>query len=423
MQTPPPLPVDLSKLLDITEPQILVEMILALTQDNEDLEHECRMFLLKRHASTPGHAMQAADEQAWSLWNSIELDLSDMDEYGGADDEVVEKVWCALDELAQTVADGKASVACRQEMQSLAMRYLVSNNAGMGDALTELVMACCHSPDEWRSLAQVFEGWSSSYWDAQAMAIFRQIGDDEKYLAMRKAHLDSASDYLDLASYYQAQGKQQQAVQLVESALEIGRQALRPDPRWHLGGLMEFLSEHARQTGDRQRHTALEFERTVLGLHLDSYLDFEKHCEPAEWEQFEPQLMKHLPSAWPSSQVDIYLHRQEHAQALAVLTNSSINVNRGLDSTQRRQARLLEPYYPHEILDLYVAKLGKFERDKRSVYAEKAKQLCDIQRMMLEIMKEEDRWQMMVAEVLQATHNLPACRDELQKLVPGWPSR
>lgn len=421
MQSPNPLPNELSDLLKITEPQILIAMILAITQDNEDLEHECRMFLLRQHAKTQEHPMQAADAEAWALWHSIELDLSDMDEYGGADDDIVEKVWSALDELAEVVADGKASSACRQEIQSLAMQYLVSNNSGMGDELTGLVMACCHSDAEWRELAQVFEDWSSRYWTLLAMDIYRRIGDDARYLSMRTANLDSASDYLDLASYFQTHGEQQQAAELIERALELARQAPRTDSRWQLDGLIAFLSDHARQTGDRQRHTALEFEKTVLCLTLDRYLAFEKHCMPSEWAQYEQRLMEQLPRAWPSSQVDIYLHRQEYSNALAALTGGPLTVGSGVDSTQRRQAQSLESRYPQEILTYYLVKLGKLERDKRSVYAEKAMQLCHIRRLVVETMKDKSRWSAMLTDVLKATQHLPAFRDELQKHIPDWP--
>lgn len=421
MQPPAPLPNELSDLLKITEQQTLIAMILAITQDNEDLEHECRMFLLRQHAKTPEHSMQATDAEAWALWNSIEVDLSDMDEYGGADDDIVEKVCSALDELAEVVADGKASSACRQEIQSLAMQYLVSNNSGMGDELTGLVMACCHSDAEWRELAEVFEGWSSRYWTLMAMDIYRRIGDDARYLAVRKANLDSASDYLDLAGYYEAHGEQGQAVELIEHALEIARQAPRTDSRWRLDGLIAFLSDHAKRSGDRQRHTTLEFERTILCLTLDSYLAFEKHCRPNEWAQYEQRVMEHLPRAWPSSQVDIYLHRQEYSRALAALTSGPLTAGSGVDSTQRRQAQSLESRYPQEILAYYLVKLGKLERHKRSVYAEKAIQLCHIRRLVVETMKDKGRWSTIVTDALKATQHLPAFRDELQKHIPDWP--
>lgn len=419
-----PLSKELKELLEASDPSTLLEMVLVLTKDNEAFAKSCRAFLDDHHIPTPERARRNADAQARSLWDSIEVDLSDMDEYGGADEDTVDEVYATLEELAEVVANGRASQACRQEIQSLAMVYLDRDNAGMADPLTELVMACCESNDEWRALAKVFEN-RGSYSMQLAMGIYRQIGDHERYLSMRHAHLDSSSDYLDLAGFYTENGQAEKALEWVEHALEIGRKVMgsaqRSDPRWRLDELIAFLSDHARQTGDRAKHTALEYEKTVLHLTFESYLAFEKHCSVDEWEQYEDQVVKHLPRAWPSAQVDIYLHRKDFAQALAVLTSGIPSASGSIDATARKHARSLESHYPQEILAYYLKHLGKFERDKRSVYADKARALSDIRRVLVEILQDEKWWQTIVNEVLTVTQNLPACRDELQKNVPGWP--
>ena len=54
------------------------------------------------------------------------------------------------------------------------------------------------------------------------MKIYRKIGNDNKYLEMRKADLKYGNDYHDLATFYFEKGGTEKAIKIAYEGLEKG---------------------------------------------------------------------------------------------------------------------------------------------------------------------------------------------------------
>lgn len=76
--------------------------------------------------------------------------------------------------------------------------------------------------------------------------------------------------------------------------------------------LRAFLAGHARESGDRERYLALEFDQATDCLTLEKYKAFKKRCSPAEWKNFEPKVHDRLDRGRETETLKIRMHRQEY---------------------------------------------------------------------------------------------------------------
>jgi len=411
--------VSLEKLLETASDESLRQVVKDLAQESPHLERLCVTLLLTHNKTCDENSIRAANNQAWALWFDAEDTLKELANYGGPDEDY-EEVGEVLEQLAQVVSDGRASADCRQEIQSLALKYLASDDASV-DQLYDVVKACCHTDEEFRQLAQTFEatdrGWSFGFctYKSQAMQIYRQIGDHDRYLALRLDHLNNDSDYLELARFYAEHGEIDKAVLTAEEGL-----AKVEAERWgNAKELRHFLADHALSVGDRNRYMELQFANATERLTLEHYKNFEQLCTPAEWQAFEPRLLSCLAAAWTDAKVSISLHREEFDQALAALLEDERSSHAGPDSQLRRDARVLATRYPAELLGYYLRKLGPVQAGSRRQYAEQAHYIADIKRVMLDHLGDKLAWAGLKAKLKSESKRLPAFRDELNKVLPN----
>lgn len=88
----------------------------------------------------------------------------------------------------------------------------------------------------------------------------------EDYLRLRQSSLSTGSDFLDLVTFYDDRGHKQKGLEVAERGLTVGIGRLKE--------LRDFVAEHAKNTGNRERYLALQFDQSIEPLCLDSYLTF-----------------------------------------------------------------------------------------------------------------------------------------------------
>jgi len=121
----------------------------------------------------------------------------------------------------------------------------------------------------------------------------------------------NGADFHDLATFHWDTGEKERALQVAETGLKKG--AGRMDE------LRSFLSERARESGDRGVFLNLGFQQTTDSLTLGRFKAFEKVCEPEEWTRFAPLLLEHLDKARESDKLEIFMYRKDYEQALTTL--------------------------------------------------------------------------------------------------------
>jgi hypothetical protein len=235
-----------------------------------------------------------------------------------------------------------------------------------------------------RFLAEAFEEMQKEWPIGRAREIYRKLGDREKYLELRNRKMVYGVDYHDLATFYWDEGDREQALAVAEEGLQKGQ--------GRMDELRQFLSERARETGNRERYMALQFAQATDHLTLDSYITFQKNCTPAEWDAFEARILDRLDSARESERLKIRMHRREYELAVAILAKGRYPLHVWDNADELQAAAKLESTFPEEILRYYLSGLGNLNANaNRKEYARQAKVLAKVQHMYLDILKSEDR--------------------------------
>ena len=405
--------IPLDKLLKSADASILKELIKQMTATRPNIRRECITFL-KKHIKLPKDENQMVEaEEIFSIWEELEPDLAELDEYGGGDESVEYYVSELLEDMGEKLKKINISSDARRKILDCILPYIRSGNAGMDDDLYETAYAACHDNDDLRYFAEKLEQLKKEWPSHHTMRIYREIGDNEKYLSLRKKRLIYGNDYHDLATFYWENNEKKKAVKIAQQGLMNGEG--RKDE------LRDFLSARAKETGDRKGYLELQFAQATERLTLSSYMTFQKICSDEEWKEYESKIMSQISEAWDIEQMKIHLHRQEYEKAIALFEKAHYPTYSWGDSEIYKIAAQLEDRYPEQILSFYKKGLGNLnESSTRKAYIAKAKALLKVRHMLINVMKKPEKWEAFAKEYKSLNSNRPAFQEEFAKIVPGW---
>jgi len=397
----------LEEMLEQASASTLTALVKRLTITHVGLVAECCEFLLEHADLSDQKRSDLASEQVASIWNELNVNINELNEYGGGDDSTYESVWELTQQLVETVKNNNVESDLRQQIVTEALNYIEFDNAGVSNELYDIVLACCISAEEKISLAKIFERLGRAFHIAQAVSIYRELNYVEEYLRLRQSSLSNGSDFLDLATFYDERGDKQKGLEVAERGLTVGAGNLKE--------LRHFVAEYAKNTGNRERYLALQFDQVIDRLCLASYLAFQEECTTSEWAAYEIILMAALPKAWHTNQIDIHLHRREYGAALALLLAMNPHHSGWETSYERRFAKQLENIYPKIILDYYIRALGKIEKSTRRIYVQQSRVVHDIYGLLLNVLNDRAGWSVFALNLKDSISGLPAFQDELSK--------
>ncbi|MCD4719286.1 MAG: hypothetical protein K8S13_05420 [Desulfobacula sp.] len=116
----------------------------------------------------------------------------------------------------------------------------------------------------------------------------------------------------------------------------------------------------------------------------------------------------------------IYLYRKEYENALKYFER-----NRRLSYFSSHEvfstAEELESRYPEQILKFYKLCVGDLNVSAtRKTYAENAVAVARIRRVLLEVLKETDKWKEYALPIKSNNEKRPAFQDEFARAIPDW---
>ena len=403
----------LAALLTAASSEALTDLIVRLVSSRPDVRRECFEYL-KKHASLSLEQKKRSEGEAvLALWSELVPDLDELDDHGGGDYVQEDQVGDLLVQIQEKLATGMIEKEIRRELLEEVLPFIETGNAGLDDEFYAIAHAACYEPADWRHLAQSFEAMKKEWPVSRARVIYRKLGDREKYLELRSRKMEVGPDYHDLATYYWDQGDREQALDVAEQGMRLGK--------GRMDDLRQFLSERASETGDRERYLALQFAQATDYLTLGSYMAFKKICTPGEWGAFEAKILSDLCSASEGEQVKIRMHREEYEQAVDVLTRRGYPLHAWDGAEESQTAAKMESRFPEKILKYYLTGLGALNvNDTRKGYARKAKVMVKVRHMYVDILKAEDRWRDFAGKVRKDNLHRPAFQEEFAKVVPGW---
>ena len=403
----------LNDLLEAAKPETLINLAAHLSGFSPEIRRECFDYLKKHVKLTTEQKIRSEGEIAMALWWELCPDLEELDTYGGGDDATVEHVAGLIDDIQQKLAGKQIDERIRRQLLDEVIPFIKSGNAGMDDSLYDLAYASCYSDEDWRRLAEALEALNRDWPTDHARRIYRKLGDREKYLELRCKKLVYGGDYHDLASFYWDEGNHEKAIAAAEEGEKKGQ--------GRMDELRKFLSDRALESDNRKRYLALQLEQTSDNITLASYKAFKKICTAEEWAEREPKLIGKLDIAWTSERVKILMHRKEYEKALAVLVKEKYP-SRAWDSGEElRTAKQLETRFPDQILTYYLSGLGNLNSNAtRQEYAERGKIMHKVWHMMVNVLKDGNRWKAFASKVKRDNLRRPAFQEEFAKIIPGW---
>lgn len=400
-------------LLEGVDKKFLVDLVEELVIMHPDVRRVCFEYLKAHVNLSPNQQEISEDEVVCALWDELEPELEELDEYGGGDYELVSHAAGLLSEIEEKLAVKQVSPEYRTELLENVLSYIDSGNAGLDDNLYDVAYACCYRDDDLRLLAGAFEKIGREWPIVHARQIYRRIGDNEKYLALRALKMDVGADYYDLASFYWEQGEREKAMQTAQEGLAKGS--------GRLDELRQFLSERAVESGDRQGYLELQFQQTVDQLTFNKYLAFNRLCTEEEWNFYESAILKKMKLAWGQERLKIQLHRQEYDEALATLLKLRFPYGSYSEAYELKVAATLEERFPDKILAYYRSGLGDLKSSlPRKDYAMKAKVMEKVRHMYIDVLKTPELWLKFAKQVKLDNNKRPAFQEEFRKSVTGW---
>ncbi len=403
----------LSQLIRASDATILGQLVRQLASGRPEVRRECLEFL-QQHVSLTAEARADADADAvFALWEELEPDLADLNEYGGGPDETEERVAELLYQLSEKLKHSRIPEDARWDLLDRVMPYIINNHAGMEDGLYDVAYAACQEDDDLRELAIRMETSGRDYLVDHARGIYRKLGDWDKYLALRSRRMEYGGDYHDLATFYWEHGERERALALAREGMQKGK--------GRMDELRAFLAERARESGDRPGYLELQLAETISGLSLEKYKAFRELCTAEEWSAYEPRLLAALENARDMERLEIHMHRSEHDRAIAILSAMRFPDSRSWSPALLQIAAQLEDKYPEQILTFYRSGLGNLNRnDQRKGYAARAAVARLVRHVWVDVLRTPEQWESFARKVKAANRGRPAFQEEFARVVPGW---
>lgn len=403
----------LTELLSAASHKIISKLIVELATKSPDVRRECFDFLKSQVSVSEALVQRSEGEAVLALWFELVPDLQELDEYGGGDYAKSDHVAELLSQVQERLNAHNVDFDFRQELLDLVLPFIESSNAGLDDMLYDVAYATCYDDDGLRALAQDFEAMKGEWNTVHARRIYRRLGDGDKYLELRSQRMEYGADYHDLASFYWDSGELEKALQVAEDGLHKAK--------GRMDELRAFVIARAEESGDREKYMALQFDQATDQLTFEKYQEFSKVCSAEEWSLFEPQILLRLQQAGAIDRLKIRMHREEHDEALAILTKERYPIPSWGGTYEIQVAEMLEKRYPEKILKYYLSGLGDLDRNaNRTEYARKARVMVKIQHMLVDVLGDEARWKKFASKVKKANLRRPAFQQEFAQVVPGW---
>lgn len=405
---------NLEKLLALAPQAILCELVMQLCERKPDIQAQAFEFLQGRVLLNPEERQKAADQVLLNYWKDAKKDLSKIKRSGCQTQAEENKVLRKLDVLSQKARQDALSKKVRFHLIDDVMKFLDCTTLGMLERMTQIMLAAAHTDEERIILASCLDQYfQNRYLRNIARAIYREIGEDEAYLASRLPDLLFAEDYHDLATFYAEKNNLPEAVQIAEQGLLVrggGKKELR-----------EFLAHYAlTHCGDRERYLKLLYENMLERFTLTSYLDFQEHCTDEEWKQYEPDILRRLQNQLIYTRFPILMHRQEKKAALKAMLDE-VEYGCFPEGKLLEYAQQLEDAFPEEILKFYQSIVNDERLSTgRPSYTKKAKITVRIRRLYLEHLNQSRQWDQYRRALKSQNLRKAAFQEEFAQWVPDW---
>ena len=161
-----------------------------------------------------------ARKQVEHYWDIAKDFIDEANCYGGAYESEEDDAGNALFTIRELVKKHSFDWRFRQSLMDRMLELFERDNSGFEDALIDACMDLCKTGEEFLCLADRLRDASSAYYRKVAAGLFLKYGDEESFVEIQRQNLEYGSDYIAMADFYMKKGQREQAIRLVETAVE-----------------------------------------------------------------------------------------------------------------------------------------------------------------------------------------------------------
>lgn len=414
---------EIRKLISKYQDKQLRELICLLVEKNIMAQKAFLEYCKKQEETVKTEKYDGIiEKQIQNCWKSASDIIEEFDMYGGGPEEEEDQVYETLENMQELFEEGQVSWKFKKSILDEMLQFVMSDNSGLGDALMDLILdAVCVTKEEKCYLADFLVKNCTGYYHNVGAEIYLEYGKTEKYLSSKKENLTYASDYLELAKYYQKHKDEKQALKLAKEGLEKGQGCQDEIYRYLFEyykkkgneAELEKLYKNARKKRQSQNTiTELMYEyykeqenydkkkEMLLTLIENSTFDFRKLYERSvreltqeDFKKEEAGILERMKERDPKTYFMIQMEKGKTKELLGYLKKQNDWGSIRRIDEGHYFSKQLEKLYPRDIVELYWDEAEKYTKlGKEENYRCAVGNLVDIRKIMKENHWDEE-WQ------------------------------
>lgn len=425
-----------------TKPQ-LQELVGYIVGRSEGAGQALLDFCQKKeeNAETGNHAL-IIEKQIVRRWSKAKGIISEFDYYGGGSESDEEDAYDELEKMEQLMKDNEVPWSVRKKVLDEMLVFVASDNSGFTDGLMDIAVELCKGKEENIYLADFLAQYGNSYYCKLASTIYLKNGEDAKFLENQKAHLEYASDYIELADYYKEQGDEAQALKIIWEGMkkcdgrldeiyqylfayyrdkgdEKSLEKLYQEAQKRKGDqdtIISLMHQYYKDKGDydKQKELAIKlfsytYERNLYEL----YQDCKEELTAADFAKEEKNILAVIKKRKLSAYFDILMDKNETKEVIEYITQHQQYRGWGMDEGHYFSKRL-SAQYPREVVEMYWDEVSVFVRmGKVENYRHAVEVLKEVRKIMRNN-KWGDEWETRYGEFLRVNGKKRLLMGELE---------
>lgn len=434
----------LKRLIGNLDKEELIKVIGVLVNASEEAGQELLDYCQKY--ATEENKNFVIEKQLKQHWKKAYPIIQSSNMYGGCSESEENDAYYEMS-IMDDLLEKKNGITweVRKEILDELLECVAEDNSGFTDYIVDLALNMCYAKEEVIYLADFLIVHGNSYYKNLASSIYREVGEGQKYLASKKAQLKYGSDYLDLASYYEEQGKQEIALQIVLEGLK------KVDGR--LDEIYEYLYKFYKSKNDEAAiialyQTALSKKKSIdyitelLYEYYKEKRDYSKHkdmllnlvqCSGSRdvkkwYTRCKEELLEHdfikieksilgiIKEKNLSVYYDICMEKGKTEEVLVYLKeHQQCNSWYGLDDNHR-YSKVLADEYPQEIVELYWKEVKHYTSLGKKANYRRAVSILRKIRQIMEKNKWTEDWNKQYQQFINENRRKRLLIEELEKL-------
>lgn len=332
-------------------------------------------------------------------WNNALEIIDYSNNYGGCSELGEEKVIHEIQSLVELCKTINVTKELQENLIDIMLDDNIYSNSGFTDLLLDSLLEICQSKDSKEYLAEGLSEINDKYYKKLAASIFLEIGFDEDYLRISKENLEYASDYLDLANYYNEVGEKEAALEKAWEGLDKGKGTLNEiysylfneykddkkmlmkihkiakDKNKDMGTITQLLYDFYKEENDypNQKKMLLEIFKYCRNSELSKWYSInKKELKQVDWEEIEPKIFSLIKNRSTVEYLKLCLEKGYTSEVLDYLKKQPKLITWEHLDVDHRFSRPLSETMPDAVLELYWEEVNAYMNMKKEKFYQKA---------------------------------------------------